>query len=200
MSSRISILKNKLIAEQTKRDILQADIKKKRKENKVSKKLRLDLKNSALVLEYLIDKNYGTIIELFEDTVTAGLQELFNDEYEFLLNADRSGDHMNCEFQVATDECPYYQDLRMNYGKSVQEIIACLLRILICYLDKGMPNVVLLDEPLSGSRGFRQDMAQQFLNKISKEFRIQIIMVTQNQDAMADRVIDLSKEEIKLIC
>ena len=129
-----------------------------------------------------------------KDTVTAGLQELFNDEYQFKMNIDRSGDNTVCSFQVATDECSYFQDVRMTQGKSLQEIIACLLRIIICKLDKNMPDVVILDEPFSGSRDFRQEVAAEFLKKVCKNFDMQVIMVTQNHNLKeyADNVIDLS--------
>jgi hypothetical protein len=200
MNFRISELKQQLATQYAFKHALERSVRKKRKENRANKNQRTDLKNSALVLEYLIEKNYGTIVELFEDTLTAGLQQLFREEYEFLLDSDRSGDHTNCEFQIATNECPYYQDLRMTQGKSIQEIIACLLRVLICYLDNNMPSMVILDEPFGGNRDYRQEEAHAFLNKISKEFGIQIIMVTQNQKAVADHTIDLSKKVGKLIC
>jgi hypothetical protein len=200
MNSRISKINSKIVAHKAIRNKLRKDVRELRKENSASKKLVVDLKNSSLLLEYVIEKNYDTVVELFEDTISAGLQELFNEEYAFMLAIDRSGDHMNCEFQVTTDNCNYYQNLRMNYGKSLQEIVACVMRIIICYLDKRMPNVVILDEPLGGSREFRQDIAHEFFNKIAREFGMQIIIVTQNQSSIADNVIDLSKKPTALIC
>jgi len=200
MNSQIFNLQNQCVAKQTIRKRLQKQRKALLVDNKCKKKHRKDLKNSMVVLEYLIQKNYGEVVELFEDTITAGLQELFNDEYAFIFELDRSGDHLNCEFQIATDNCPYYQNLRMNYGKSLQEIVACVLRIVICYLDKDMPNVVILDEPFGGNRDFRQEKAHEFLNKISQTFNMQIVIVTQNQDAIMDNIINLSEKPARIVC
>ena len=200
MDSRISKISDSIVAHTAVRNRIAKEVRLLRKENKEHKKVVAYLRDSSLLLEYVIDKNYDFVVELFENTITAGLQELFNADYEFRLAIDRSGDHMNCEFEVATDNCPYYQSLRMNYGKSLQEIVACVQRIVICYLDKRMPNVVILDEPLGGNRDFRQDKAHEFFNKIAREFDMQIIIVTQNQDAVADNVIDLSKKVATIIC
>jgi len=202
MTSRVFKLTKDFICVQSARDALQSQVKYIDKKVQEQKKRRKHLKNGVLVLEYLIGKNYGNVIELFEDTVTAGLQELFNEGYAFRMDVDRSGDTSVCEFQVATNECEYFQDLRMTQGKSLQEIISCLMRLIICKLDKNMPDVVVLDEPFSKIRGFRQLNAGNFLKRVTSEFGMQVIMVTQNQELAecADSVVDLHVKVGRVIC
>lgn len=200
MNTRISKLKDQLRTLEIKRELLLASIEQYSSKIVIETKLERNLHRSTVVLEYIIEKKYGTVLKVFEDTITSGLQELFNDEYSFRMNIDRSGTNCVCSFEIATDKCPEHQDLKMTQGRSVQEIIACLIRLVICKLDNRIMKVIILDEPFGGLKPFRAEKAAEFLQKICKEFEMQIIIVTQIQEMcdFADNSIDLAKIERKM--
>jgi len=137
-------------------------------------------KKALLVMEYLIHRNYEKVISLFEDTITAALIDMFDDQYKFKFEIGKRGDSTTCDFNVSTDSGKHYHDVKMSQGTSVANIIGVVMRLVIVKLDRHMPNLILLDEPLSGLQVHRQELAGRFLNKICKEFGVQLIVVSQS--------------------
>jgi len=196
MQSRISKLRKLITERQIKRKLLNKELYRVEKSLDSLQKTVISTSKAIIVIEYIIEQNHGEIVDMFESTVSSGLQELFNDEYAFHMDMDRSGTNTTCEFQVITDKCKRFCNIRMTQGKSVQEVIAALMRIVICSLDKQIMNIVFLDEPFSGLQVYRKEKAALFLNKICKEFGLQLVVVTQSPEMgdYADCRIDLSKQ------
>lgn len=156
---------------------------------------RSNNRRATLIFEYLLEKNYDKILNLFENTITAALVDLFDEGYSFKFHLDKHGENTTCDFYIKTGEYPVHIDLRMTQGKSLQEIIATVLRIVIVKLNDEMSNIVILDEPLGGLEPNKQELVGRFLYKISEEFDMQIIMVTQSEEfsLTSHNLIDLRK-------
>jgi hypothetical protein len=200
MNSRITTAKEKCIRLRTLRDVLEKEHKEESKRLRKMHVQRNHCKNAIVVLEYIIQRDYGDVVKLFEDTISAGLKDLFNHKYNFKFEISRRGDSCTCDFEVITDQCAYYQNIQMTQGTALKEIISVLVRMIICKLDNNMPDFVILDEPFGGVRDFRQDIAHRFLMNVCEHFGIQIIMVTQNQEAIAHKVLRLENVIGKVLC
>jgi len=196
MQSRISKLRKLLTERKVKRKLLDKEQYRIEKSLGTLRRTVASTNKAIIVIEYIIEQNHDEIVDMFENTVSSGLQELFNEEYAFRLDMDRSGMNTTCEFQVITNECKRFRNIRMTQGKSVQEVIAALMRIVICSLDKQIMNVVWLDEPFSGLQVYRKEKAALFLNKICKELGMQLVIVTQTPEMgdYADLSINISKQ------
>lgn len=200
MNSRIVAAKEKYIKLKTLRDVLERECSDENKKLREMRSRRNNCKNAIVVLEYIIQRDYGDVVKLFEDTISAGLKDLFNHKYDFKFEISRRGDNCTCDFEVTTDQCEYFQNIQMTQGTALKEIISVLVRMIICKLDSNMPDFVILDEPFGGVRDFRQDLAHRFLMNVCEHFGIQIIMVTQNQGAEAHKVLRLENTRSKVLC
>lgn len=157
----------------------------------------IELKEKAnLVFEYLINKKYDKVIELFEGTVTSALVDTFSDSYEFRFAIGKRGDSTTCDFEVNTGKGEGYQDLRMNSGTSLAQIIGTIMRVVLTKLDKEMPDFIILDEPFGGVEVERQTVVAELLRKICSTFSMQTLIVTQSVEFAnsSDNIIELYYE------
>jgi len=139
-------------------------------------------KKAVLVIEYLIAKKYDKVIELFENTITSALMDLFDDSYKFKFMLGKRGDSTIADFGVKTSKYKNYKDVRMTQGTALKEIVSTIMRTVIVKLDNDMPNFIILDEPFGGVKLERQILAGQFLKKVCKTFGLQYIIVSQSQE------------------
>lgn len=195
LSSRISTLNDALFTYKVRRNTILEDIDKLEVSIDDAGERKQVYQKAMLVVEYLIEKKYDKIIELFEYTVTSALKDLFDEKYEFKFEIGKRGDSTTCEYYIHTGEYGGFVDIRMTQGRSIQEVIGTVMQIVIAKLDTEMPDVVLMDEPFGGVEPARQIIAAKFLQSIGKEFNLQLILVTQSPEfaEYADNVIDLRK-------
>ena len=147
--------------------------------------LKKELNNTEkcmFLLEYLSKMNQEKIVSLFEGVVSKGLKDLFDDSYEFKILQKSRGSSSAAEFQIECSKFPGFSEIIMCHGKSIQDVIAIILRLILVKLDNRSRKIVILDEPTSGLEIERQKLASKFLKEVSEKFGIQIIIVTHSEE------------------
>lgn len=157
-------------------------IKEEKVELRLLEKEKLNIEKCLKILEYLSKCNQDKIVKLFEDTVGVGLKDLFDETYDFRILQKSRGNSSACDFQVSCSVFPGWSDVIMCHGKSLQDIVAVILRIVLIKLDNRSRKIVILDEPLSGLEIERQKIASKFLYEISEKFGIQLLVVTHSAE------------------
>jgi len=160
----------------------------------------LDYEDLVKLIECMISMQYENVVGLLQATVTTGLQDIFNEYYEFKLDVVHTAKTMKVKCLLKTDECKEYVEINYTQGTSVRQVIACLMRITVCYLLDLKLRVVLMDEPFSGMRVERQEASHDLIMDVAERFAFQAIIITQNPEARANQVHDLSKREKAIKC
>lgn len=168
-------------------------------ENKVELRLLIKEKNiltkCTKLLAYISSVNEDKIVKLFEHTLSAALKDIFDDSYQFKFDMKTRRDSSACEFLIQHDPLSRMVDIVLCNGKSIQEIVAVIFRIILVKLDKKSRKIVILDEPLSGIEIERQRITSKFLADICNKFDIQLIVVTHSLEFVehAGKIIDIDK-------
>ncbi len=191
-----------LTALQTRIDILKGrkqEISSRIKENEVEVRLltkeKMKIAKCMKLLSYVSQFNQEKIVKLLKHTVSAGLKDLFDSSYEFDFELKTRGDSSACEFNIKHSTFPGWSNIVMSNGRSIQEIVAMILRLIIVKLTKDNRKIVILDEPSGGVESERQPLASKFFADICQKFDIQLIIVTHNAEFLehAKNVINLDK-------
>lgn len=171
------------------------------KENKKKTGERiLELKNKTIDadLAVIIIKEYMTTVtdevtQLFENTITSGLQEIFDDSYVFSIKVHSQKNRNTCQFMILTSEYEEPIDMEFTQGTCLKQMVSVLCRMIIVCLDSRLCKTIILDEPFSGVDEERMPTIAEFLKKVIKEFKLQMIIVTHDSDLemIADNVINL---------
>lgn len=150
----------------------------------------IDLDHTFIVYDYFL-KNNNDKIKIFEETITSGLQDVFNDKYKFNFNIKKNGNNLACDFLLTTDKHNYPLDIYVQ-GNGVKEIIGTIIQLLIVKL-KGSAPILILDEPYAGLSDFRQPVVATFLTNVAKEFGIQLIIISHSHKFVdvADNTIEV---------
>jgi DNA repair exonuclease SbcCD ATPase subunit len=149
-----------------------------------------NLDNTFVVFDHYLKNNYDQL-KIFEETITAGLQDVFNDQFEFKFDIKKSGTSLACDFTIRTDKHDYYLDV-FTQGNAVKEIIGTIVQLLVIKLKQSIP-ILILDEPYGGVRVHRQQRVARFLNDIAVEFGIQLIIISHSPEfcEIGDHNIDV---------
>ena len=164
-----------------------------------SKLVELEAKKLLLMkcnklFSFLSTSNQDSIIKLFQNGISSGLQDMYDDSYEFQFLLKTRGDSSSCEFEIANGSHPGFSDIKLCNGKSVQEIVSIIFRIILVSLTKNR-KVMVLDEPSGGVECDRQILLAKFLSDICRKFEIQLIVVTHSAEfaGASDHLLDLNK-------
>lgn len=170
-------------------------------ENKVEvrllKKEKDAMEKCKKLLAYISSINEDKIVGLFEHTLSAALKDIFDDSYRFEFDMKTRRDSSACDFTIGHSELPRMTDIVLCNGKSIQEIVAIIFRIILIKLDKRTRKIVVLDEPGSGIELERQRVTSKFLADICHKFNIQLIVVTHSMEFIehAGSIVDINKEK-----
>jgi ABC-type dipeptide/oligopeptide/nickel transport system ATPase component len=168
-----------------KKETIEANIEEMQGQIYIAKKRKANVAKCMQLLEYLSNMNQNKILGLFEHTVSCGLKDLFDDSYKFQFEMKTRGSSSACDFQIQCSAFPGWSNIVMCHGKSLEEIVGTIFRIILIKLDKGSRNIVILDEPMSGVELERQPLAIKFLDEISSKFNMQIILVSHSEEFIA---------------
>lgn len=171
------------------------------KENEVDIRLltkdKMKMAKCMKLLSHVSKFNQDKIIKLLTHTVGAGLKDMFDSSYEFEFELKTRGDSSACEFNIKHNGCPRWANIVMCNGRSVQEIVAMILRLIIVKLTKNNRKIVILDEPAGGVETERQPLTSKFFADTCAKFDIQLIVVTHNTEFLesAKNVINLDRKK-----
>lgn len=187
LSNRVDYLQQFFSTESGRRKEIKRQIKNNSKQRKSLKKDLKIIEKCILLLDKLAQNTEGKIVELFQSTVSAALKDIFDESYDFRFEFGKRGNVSTCEYQIRSAEFERWNDIIMSRGKSVAQIIALVLRIILVKIDKDSPDIVLFDEPLDGLSPDRKEVAGRFIKELCRQLGIQIIMITHSVE-LADYV------------
>lgn len=195
LESNFKLVKEEIAQVAAKRRVLLEEINSvKQKSRTLKGTIKLN-ERAATLLSYIVEEKHGSIVELFQHTISSALKDIFDDSYDFQFVFKKRGTLSTCEYEITNGDYGGWTNLRMCHGKSVCEIIAIILRIILVKIDKESPDIVICDEPLSGLEPDRQQVAGKFLSDVCKKFGIQLIMVSHSENVAihADKIIEISR-------
>jgi len=128
------------------------------------------------------------------ELVSLGLSAIFDNPYELVLNYEikRGKTEANLLFKRGKNTI---KPMLASGGGAV-DVAAFGLRVAIWSLKTPRSrNTIILDEPFRFLSRQHQEKASQLLSEISKKLKIQIIMITHNQEFIksADKVFNVNK-------
>jgi wobble nucleotide-excising tRNase len=134
------------------------------------------------IFDFLTKSNHDKVIGLLEDVVSSGLKDLFDETYNFRILQKMRGNATACDFELSCSAFPGWSDIILCHGKSIQDLVSAILRLVLIKLDGRSRKVFILDEPTSGVESERQTLVSKFLLDISEKFGIQFIVVTHSKE------------------
>jgi hypothetical protein len=189
----IKDLENKISVLEGKKELYESSLEEYKTELRIESSNVENYKKCIDLLKYISTINQDKIITLFQHTVSAGLKDIFDNSYEFKIEMKTRGNSSSCDFKIKCGIFPEWSDIILNHGKSVQDVISVILRIVLVKLLKNERQIVVLDEPGSGIEAERQIVFSKFLSEISHKFGIQLIVVSHSEELTlhADKVINI---------
>jgi len=176
-SRKLELLKSDVLSLQGERQYVVKNIKRLRKKYIGHVKNKDMIERAVFVLQLLSESRQKSIIELFEQTVTAALQEVFNERYAFKLQYGKRNNVATVDFMIHTGEYEGFLPIKMTQGNSVSQVVGTILRLMFISVLEGRKFAVL-DESLGGVEIDRESRVGAFLRTICDRFKIQLLMVT----------------------
>jgi len=163
---KLGILRDRLIREEHKVDV----------HSGVSKNC-----NKCIILfQDLISKVLDSNVTSLSDLISSGLEFVIDDQtVSFRIDQEFKNNRTNFKFNVDTNGL--LSDPVDGSGGGVATLISTILRFSMT-TKFGLSKLILLDESLSSLSNAYVPAASEFLKKLSKEFGIDILMVTHNAD------------------
>jgi predicted ATPase len=156
-----------------------------REEEVANRLLKKDIeieKCCMMLLDHIAKNKLSSIFEIFEETVSSGLKDIFDESYEFKIAQKERKNTSSVDFLIHCSVFPGWSDIVMCHGKSLQDVISILLRIILVKLDDKSRKIIVLDEPTSGVEIERQRIVSKLLSEICIKFGIQLIVVTHSEE------------------
>lgn len=188
LNKELELLKNFLLREQGKRDILLEQLHK----NKISvEKIIVDqelLEKVVILFQKTSEFARLQAKKQIETLVTKCLQYVFETDVEFVIEIDELRGKANAEFYVinTSEDMILKTKPELSRGGGVVDIISLALRIAFLQIHKPrIEGPLILDEPAKHLSEEYVYNVGDFLKQTSEMFNRQIIMVTHNQHLSA---------------
>lgn len=130
-----------------------------------------------------------------EDIVNLALETCFPGEYEFRLDFNIARGKTEARLVFLLQKTGREVDPMNASGGGVVDLTAFALRIACYALERGIDNVIILDEPFRFISRDLQSRAGEILRMLSTKLGVQVIMVTHIAEMIdvADRVFEVRK-------
>lgn len=179
-SEKLGRLKNEVTGLRGERRGIVKTVKSLRNDYLEHLKARDKIEKAVFLLQLLSESRQKSVVELFEQTVTAALREVFNDRYVFRLKYGKRNNVSTVDFEIHTGEYEGYLPIKMTQGNSVAQVIGTILRLMFVSVLEGRKFVVL-DESLGGVEIDRESNVGAFLRTVCDKFGILLLMVTHKE-------------------
>lgn len=159
-------------------------------------KMLTDLINVQALLQTTTSAIYANLSSSLGDIITEGLSIVFPEEnYKFVIRFEEKRNKVEVSFVLIDDVGEEFDPVN-DVGGGVADIISILLRITYIVLSRHQ-NILIADEPLKFVDRDRIELAATFINKVAKELKFQILMVTHIPEftQIADTVYAVSKSK-----
>lgn len=163
---------------------------------KSEKKAKINLIRHEKALEFIKDIALKTQSQLefhLSDMVTAGLNTVFTEPYDFIVKFLIRRGRTECDLFFEKDG-QYVDPLRFS-GLGAADIAAFALRCASWSMDKRYRNVILLDEPTKHLAVEHHHNAGKMIKTLSEKLGLQIIMITHSMamTEYADKVFKIKR-------
>lgn len=162
---------------------------------KLTKRLH-DIEKAQVFVQNVAQSTQEKLKYHIEDIVQLALDAVFPQEYEFCVNFEikRGKTEARMSFMKHGQEI----DPLDSAGGGVADITAFALRLVVWSLGESRPLIVL-DEPFRYLSRDLQPRAGDILKKLSKRLKLQILMVSHNEDMIriSDRIFKVKMKEFE---
>jgi DNA repair exonuclease SbcCD ATPase subunit len=190
---------NKLFQFLTEKEIEYNLAKKKTLKSKLQLKIienkLIELEKIKIIILEIAKQSKEEIKEYIENIVTNALQIVYGNEYSFEMNIHQKRDQEEIYFYLARNDGTLLEFRKDTVAGGMVDIAHLGLRLAILSIINAEP-ILLLDEPLK-FLGKYSYMGGQILKELSKEFNLQILLITHDQELVniADKVFEIHGEE-----
>lgn len=163
-----------------------------KKVNDILNDISIDVETINFI-EDVASTNRKSVKEKVESLINNALHQVYGDSYGIEFIYGISGNKTSVEVKIVKkqkNEQVVKRDISGN-GLGVADLIALPLKILVLMSDKETDNILITDEPGKHMDDERVELFAEFLQKISKELNLQIIL-TSHWEVMteyADKII-----------
>lgn len=163
---------SELLKEQISKKHAQIDAKQLRYEN---------ILKARWVLTEVVKLTQIRFKEKVEKLITKCIQSVYDRPFKFILDFQRIRNKIEC-YPKIEENGNVYDDIEYMHGGGLCDIISFSFRVVLWSLTKPrLRNVLILDEPFKFLGDYKKKAAQ-MLKEISHNLKIQIIMITHDEE------------------
>lgn len=191
----VSEIKQKFYRLQGKKQQVESDLASHRVYlDNLSERMKL-VERAQTFLQKVAQETQSKLTFQVEDIVNLALNTCFPDEYRFQLRFNVSRGKTTGEMSFISQKTGRAVDPVNASGGGVVDITSFALRIAAYALERGMDNVMILDEPMKFVSKDLQARVGDILKTLSEKLNLQILMVTHINEMVdvADRVFEVKK-------
>lgn len=191
LSKRIKNLQNEVISLKNKKSLMEKDKDKHIRKLEDFKDREIDVTLAVEFLKHYIGKKKQEVVSLIQETVTAGLYDVFGDDYEFKIELVQQKNDVDVRILLRTPETKDFVRIEYTQGTCIKQFVSVVIRIIVVSMLKNVERTVILDEPFSGAEKERKPLIGEFISSVSERFGVQLIFVTHDKvfENYADKVV-----------
>lgn len=160
---------------------------------------QLLLQQTYEVLKVLMEQMSMDNVDKIEQLITFGLNTIFGEKYrgiKFTIDRSVKRDSLNYDFMLEVDGVK--APLDGNFGGGMICVASVILRFLMS-VNLGLSRLIVLDESLAGVSEEFQERTAEFLNVVSKQLGVDILLVTHQEQfaSSANKRYKCHKNEYK---
>lgn len=176
---------------------IQKDYEKNKIEFELKNEKQKLLEESQVFLQRIAKETQSHLRFQVEDVVNSALDVVFPGEYEFKLEFEISRGRTEARLVFLSQKTGKEVDPMSASGGGVVDLTSFALRIACYALERGIDNVIILDEPFRFISRDLQARAGEILKSLSKKMNLQFIIVTHISEMIdvSDKVFEVKKNK-----
>ena len=176
---------------------IQKDYEKNKIEFELKNEKQKLLEESQVFLQRIAKETQSHLRFQVEDVVNSALDVVFPGEYEFKLEFEISRGRTEARLVFLSQKTGKEVDPMSASGGGVVDLTSFALRIACYALERGIDNVIILDEPFRFISRDLQARAGEILKFLSKKMNLQFIIVTHISEMIdvSDKVFEVRKNK-----
>lgn len=176
---------------------IRSDIENRSQQLESMKENLMLLEKAQVFLQNVAQETQSQLKFRVEDIVNMALDTCFPDEYEFKLDFNVARGKTECSLLFLSERTGREIDPMNASGGGVVDVVCFALRTACYVLEKGIDNVIVLDEPMRFvSKNLRSRVCEVMRN-LSTKLGLQFIIVTHIDEFIdvADSLFEVRKDE-----
>lgn len=184
----IQFLKEKIDKKIAHKELLEDQLSKLKDTRKILYKEKVKKEKALILVKDVASKTQNQLAFHLSDMVSAGLNTVFDEPYDFYVNFESKERGMECDLLFKKGK-KLIDPLKFS-GLGAVDIAAFALRCASWSMARRFRPVLLLDEPMKHLSLNHHEKAGKLIKMLSKELNLQIIMNTHSEKiaSFADRI------------